>query len=270
MAISVFPAAVTSSINANAITAVAAVTIYEGRSTFDPAIYTISCASGVITNFEFYNGAGTFVTSGVTSSGTVAINLASTADRIRLWTSTGTNTVVTITKTASALSNQMPSGTLDTITTLGSSTYTGTSTSGFAQAMLVGGGKGGNSGDAAGSGGAAGYAGQVTGSIVTLTGSMAVFVGSGGAGGAATAGFSYGTSNAGTNGTSTTFAGLTATGGGVNTSATPTSVYSFIVNGSTTPKGIGGTGGAPGTGGNGGGGGAGGAGGNGVLYILRF
>jgi hypothetical protein len=136
--------------------------------------------------------------------------------------------------------------------------------------MLVGGGKGGSSGDAVGSGGSAGFAGQVVGSIVALTGSMPVFIGSGGAGGAATAGFSYGTVNQGTNGTSTTFAGLTATGGGVNTSSTPTSVYSFIVNGSTTPRGIGGTGGAAGGGGNGQGGGAGGTGGNGVLYVLRF
>ena len=97
MAISVFPTPITSSssINASAITAAAADVLYEGRATFDAGVYTVTCASGVITNFQFFNGV-TSILSSVTASGTVSINLASTADRVRLYTNTGTNTVVTI------------------------------------------------------------------------------------------------------------------------------------------------------------------------------
>jgi hypothetical protein len=213
MAISVFPAPVTSSLNANAITAAAANTVYQATLVFDPAIYTITCASGTITNFQLWNGS-TLVLSSVTASGTVAINLASAADRIRLWTNTGTNVVVTITKTASALTDNW-SGTLDTITTLGSSTYTGTSTSGKAYAVLVGGGGGGGKRF---NGAQGGGSGAVCTKLVTLTGSMAVVIGAGGAGTT--------TLNAnGTSGGSSTFDGMTAgggaggaiTGGGVDT-----------------------------------------------------
>lgn len=262
MAISRVNVPVVSSLNADAITAVASDTFYEGRKTFDAAIYQITCASGTVANFEFRNGA-TLVTSGATSSGIATINLASTADRIRLWTNTGSNIVVTITKTAGALTNQF-SGTLDTITTLGSSTYTGTSTSGYGYAVLVGGGGGGggvnpNSGNGATGGG--GGSGAVAAKIVTLTGSMAVTIGAGGAGGAAGA-------NNGTAGGSSTFDGMTAggglggqglvgnnsqpqaaataTGGTINTSGAvggadtnggsgvaTTKTYSFVVNGTT-------------------------------------
>ena len=62
MAISVFPAPVVSSTpNANAITAVSANTLYEGRATFSPAIYSITCVSGTNTTVEFYSGAGTSI-----------------------------------------------------------------------------------------------------------------------------------------------------------------------------------------------------------------
>lgn len=205
MAISVFPAPVISTLNASAITAATANVVYEGRATFSPAIYQITCASGVDTNFEFYSGATTLVTSGVTVSGIVSINLASAADRIRLWTNTGTNTVITITRTASNLTNQF-SGTLDTITTLGSSTYTGTSASGFAYAVIVGGGGGGGSNNPGSgqNGGSGGGAGGAAARVVTLTGSMPVTIGAGGAAGV--------NGNGGAGGTST-FAGMTANGG---------------------------------------------------------
>jgi hypothetical protein len=202
MAISVFPVAVTSSssVNASAITAASANVLYEGRATFDPAIYQISCASGVITNFQFWNGS-TFIVGSVTASGVVSVNLSSAADRIRLWTNTGSNTVVTITKTASALTDQF-SGTLDTITTSG--TYTGTSTSGKAYAVLVGGGGGGGRRSQNSSQG--GASGGVCAKIVTLTGSMAVVIGA----------FGAGSTVNGTNGASggnSTFDGMTAGGG---------------------------------------------------------
>lgn len=297
MTISVFPAPVTSSINSDALTAASPNVVYEGRKTFDPAIYTITCASATITNFQFLSNTSTVITSGVTTSGTVSINLASTADRIRLWTNTGSNVVVTITRTAIALTNQF-SGTLDTITS--NTTYTGTSSSGFAYFLMAGAGGGGGSSNQQYGGGSGGGSGGWQSGIVALTGSMPITIGVGGGTGAA--------------GTSTTFAGFTCTGGSGGTDGggnatggaggtpngsagggTPaggspsgqggsggsiTSPYSFITNGTTF--GIGGIGGsssgsrtAGGLGAGGGGGHsagttAGAAGGNGVVYILRF
>jgi hypothetical protein len=204
MAISVLPAPVTSSINANAITATTADTMYEGIVTLDPAIYTITCASATITNIQFFSGVSTLITSAVTASGTVSINLASAADRVRLWTDTGSNVVVTITKTASAMSNVF-SGTLDTVTSTG--TYTGTSTSGYGYAVLVGGGGAGGSCTSGGSerSGGGGGSGGVGGKFVQLTGSMSVTIG---AAGTATAG------QAGAAGGNSSFGGITANGGG--------------------------------------------------------
>jgi len=207
MAISkINPVAAASSINANAITATSADTMYEASVTLDPAIYTITCASATITNIQFFSNVNTLVTSAVTASGTVSINLASAADRVRLWTDTGSNVVVTITKTASAMSNVF-SGTLDTVTTVGASTYTGTSTSGYGYAILVGGGGAGGSCTSGGSerSGGGGGSGGVGGKFVTLTGSMAVTIGAGGTGTAGQAGGAGGSS---------TFDGMTAGGGG--------------------------------------------------------
>ena len=307
MAISVFPASVTSSLNADAITAVSANVLYEGRKTFDPAIYQITCASGTITNFQFLSNASTIITSGVTSSGTVSINLASTADRIRLWTNTGSNIVVTITKTASALTNNF-SGTLDTISTVGTSTYTGTSTSGFGYVVVCGSGGGGGGGANDGNGAGGGGSGSAAIGIVQLTGSISVTIPAGGNGGTA--------QNNGSNGGTTTFGSITASGGsfgernvtgGTNVSGgaggttnggggsgnsgqnggaggRATNLYPFIT--SSTLIGTAGTGGVAlggaggagtlsaggggGAGANGAGGGAGGAGGAGVVYVLRF
>lgn len=197
MAISVFPAPVTSSLNASAITATSANTLYEGRTTFDPGVYTISCASATATNFEFYSNSTTLVTSGVTASGTVLINLASTADRIRLWTNTGSSIVVTITKTAAALTNAF-SGTLDTISASGTYNQTGP-----AYVLVVGGGAGGNANTGSQNVSYRGGAGGVCGAFLTLSGSTSVTVGNGGA--------------AGANGNATTFGSLTANGGSGST-----------------------------------------------------
>ena len=300
MASNVFPVAVTSSssgINASAITAASAYVLYEGQQTFDPAIYTITCASAVITKFEFYSGIDSLVLSGVTASGTVSVNLASTADRIRLWTNSGTNTVITITKTASALTNQF-SGTLDTITS--STTYTGTSTSGLAYFIMAGaGGGGGNSNQQYGGGGGGGSGGFRSG-FVTLTGSMAIVIGAagtvpGGTGGSTTfAGFTCtgggggGTGGASSGGTAGSPNG--SAGGGVGGGGSPygngggggvnTSPYSFLTQsetigsaGSGSGEGVSPTAGVRSGGGGGGAssrGNAGQPGGSGVVYILRF
>jgi hypothetical protein len=298
MAISVFPTPVVSSLNASAITATAANTMYEALLSLDPAIYTVTCASATVTRFEFYSGASTLVTKGQTVSGTVSINVASSADRIRLWTDTGSNVVVTITKTASSLTNQF-SGTLDTVTATG--TYTGTSTSGFGYCVLVGGGGGGSSSvdnnSICGGGGGGGVAIK----LLALTGSMAVTIGAAGANGAATgtAGgnstFSTLTANGGSGGIRGAGGGTggTATGGEYNLTGTSggagsnngggdanggspdSSVSKFAVatigTGGSGASGEGDVGTGYGAGGGGGKGGNAGANGTaGVLYVLRF
>ena len=208
MAITVFPVAVTesSSINADTITAATSLTLYEGIKTFTSATYVISCVSGTQVNFSFISG-GTTITSGVTTSGTVTHVLGQTADRIRLWINTGTNVVVTITKTAGILSSTTISGTLDTVTTLGSSTYTGTSTSGYGYAILVGGGGGGGSINTTMQGAAGGGSGGVGYKLVQLTGSMPLTIGAGGNG-------SSGNGAAAQAGGTSTFGGMTCNGGG--------------------------------------------------------
>jgi hypothetical protein len=205
MASAVFPApAAASSINASSITATTAFTLYEGRFDLQPAIYAITCTSSTIAKAEFYSGTTTLITTATTVSGTVTVNLGTAADRVRVWTNTGSNIVVTFTKVAEALTTAI-TGTLDTITASG--TYTGTSTSGLAYAVLVGGGGGGggatyNTGSS-GNGGVGGVCNK----LVTLTGSMAVTIGTAGVGGS-------GMTSNGTAGTSSTFASMTAGGGG--------------------------------------------------------
>ena len=234
-----------STINSSSILASSANSLYQASVSFDPGVYTVTCISSTITNIDFYSGPGTLITSAVTSSGTVTVNLASSADRIRLYTNSGTNVIVTITKTALLLSNNF-SGTLDTVTTLGSSTYTGTSTSGYAYAVLVGGGGGGGGALQGNFNGGGGGAGGVGGKLVALTGSMAVVIGAGGtAGASATAGGNGGAStfagitcNGGRGGTGSVGAGGTVTGATVSYSTTTGSestgyVYGFVKLGTT-------------------------------------
>jgi hypothetical protein len=202
VAIEIFPVPVTSSINANSITATTSNTMYEGRLAFDSAIYTVTCTSSTIANVQFFSGL-TLVTQVTTASGTISLNLASASDRVRLWTDTGSDIVVTITKTASALSNVF-SGTLDTITSSG--TYTGTSTSGYGYAVLVGGGGGGGSvANSYRRGGGGGGSGSVGGKYLELTGSMAVVIGA--------AGIAQAAPSSGTTGGTSTFGGMSCPGG---------------------------------------------------------
>lgn len=286
MSLNVFPVAISSSSGstANAITCSTAGVLYSALGSFDAGVYTVTCASSTIAKVEFYSGVETLITTAVTASGTVAINLASAADRIRLWTDTGSNIVVTITKTANSLSNIF-SGTLDTITT--STTYTATSTSGYAYVVIIGGGGGGAGGQGAGSGigGGGGGGGATAEKLIQLTGSMPIVIGAGG-----TAGTLY--NNGGTGGTST-FAGLTSNGGIGGTSsgyggsggiATGGTYNTQGGTGTNNPGGGGaGSGAGPGTrtytfveatsGGGGGGGGyygGGYAGSAGKVFILRF
>jgi hypothetical protein len=282
MSISVFPTPTSSfsPVVPYTFTAAAANTLYGGLYNAPPGTYTITCVSGTVTKVEFYLGT-TFIATASTSSGTVTVNLGTRADRVRLFTNTGTNILVTITQTGNALIGNI-SGVLDTITTLGSSTYTATSPSGFGYAIIVGGGGGGQGyfGNPAPGGGGGGAALKE----VALTGSMPLTIGAGGTAGA----FPSGAGGAG--GTST-FAGMTATGGAgganndagdpggsgsggtVNTTGNSGTItgggaanlpagYPFIVSS------LGGYGNAGNGGGSGGASGT--AGTQGVLYVLRF
>jgi hypothetical protein len=285
MASTVFPVAVSSSTSgARSMIAAAANTMYSGTSDFVPGTYTITNVSSTVTNFQFFNG-NTSVTSGVTSSGTVTVNLASAATRILLYTNTGTNIIVTINLTATTVAPV--SGTLDTITTT-TNTYAPT---GAAWVVAVGGGQGG--------GANGGTGGQVAGAFFTTAGTQRnVTIGAGGNRG------SVNPNNPGANqpqgsGGQTVFSGtLTAAGGGAGGSP-GTSPYLFVINGSngnggghTSPSvgngsgiGTGGHWNQGGHNGNGGGYGAGGGayspegggitnyggpGGQGIVYVLKM
>jgi hypothetical protein len=218
VAIEIFPVPVESTINANSITATSPHTLYQGLVDLQPAIYTITCINSTIAKIQLFSGNSTLVTTTETVTGTVTINLGTAVDRVRVWTNTGSDVVVTFTKIAAALSGI--TGTIDIVTSTG--TYTGTSTSGYGYAVLVGGGGGGGGNQWNRSGASSGGAGGVCSKFVQLTGSMAVTIGSAGSAG-------IGITGVGTSGGTSTFAGMSAGGGqggsfGTNPDSTPTAL----------------------------------------------
>jgi hypothetical protein len=100
MATTVFPVASSSSsgATANAITCASSKTIYGANVSLGTGIYTITCVSSTEASVEFYSNINTLITSAKTVSGSVSVNLGTAADRVRIWTNTGTNVVVTITR----------------------------------------------------------------------------------------------------------------------------------------------------------------------------
>ncbi len=189
------------------VTAASANTLYGSTTSFSVGVYVITCVSGTISKVTFFNGNSPIVTA-TTSSGTTTINLATAATRIDYYTNTGTSVIITITNTASIPVFAGLSGTLDTIT---STTNTYAPAADRAHCVLVGGGGGGGS-STGGYGVGGGGSGGITGGPVELTGSnMTVTIGSAGVG-QKTASTEAGVK--GTNGGSTSFAGLTAGGGG--------------------------------------------------------
>lgn len=207
MATQVFPVAVSSTgPNSWSINATTSGVVYEGTQAFSTGTYTVTCASSTITSIEFFSG-NTSVLQTKTVSGTVTFNLTSAATKVRLWTNTGSNIVVSFALTASIISSSaITMGNLETLTSSG--TYTGTSTSGYAYVVAVGGGGGGGAGrSGTGFDGGGGGSGGVASGIVQLTGSISYTVGSQGNGGA--------NSDANGNaGGTTTFANVSANGGG--------------------------------------------------------
>lgn len=208
MATQVFPVSVSSTgPNAWSISATTSGVVYEGTQAFTTGTYTVTCSSSTVTKIEFFTG-NTSILQTQTASGTVTFNLTTAATKVKVWTNTGSNIVVSFALTANVVSSSATTlGTLETLTTSG--TYTGTSTSGYALVVVVGAGAGGGAARSANSSecGGGGGSGGVTSATIALTGSVSYTIGSAGNGGA--------TSDANGNaGGSTTFGSLTANGGG--------------------------------------------------------
>jgi hypothetical protein len=117
VATSIFPIPSSSSASASAYTVAAPLTDYKTTNSFASGIYTVTCISSTVASVSFLSSTGALLLSTKTVSGTITAQLASPASFAYIRTSTGTDVVVTITLTASALAGAALSGTLDTITT---------------------------------------------------------------------------------------------------------------------------------------------------------
>lgn len=201
MAVQIFPTPVTtiSGASANAFTIPSALTLYKGVVNVATGVYTVTCVNTTVATVKFFSGT-TEIAEVVTVSGTVTYNLGTACDTVFIFTDTGSNVVVTLTKTADAIS--VLSGTLDTITT--SSTYNQT---GRVWVLVVGGGGAGGGKNAVGTNiaGGGGGGGGIWSALTTLNTATTVTIGAGGNV------VGNGTSNAGG---ATTFGNLTANGGG--------------------------------------------------------
>ena len=173
-------------------------TLYRSTYTLTNGIYTIATTPNtVIVNIDFYDVNGALITSVTSTSGSnLTVNLATTAVQFDYWTTSGTNTSISITKSGSNI--PYASGTLYTITSTSTPNLVGD-----AYVVVVGGGGGGGISGGGGGGG-------ITGGRAKLLGSELCTIGSFGSGGLSGAN--------GSAGTSTIFAGFTATGGGGGTS----------------------------------------------------
>jgi hypothetical protein len=266
MSITIFPEPSTSSISAYNVTATSPNIFYSFDNTVITAgVYRFTCVSSTIATIYFYNGS-TLLTTAVTSSGTVDVNLSTAPTKVAFFTDTGSSILITFTFLASPLSSSA-NGTVDTLTT--SQTYTQI---GPALVVVVGGGGagGGTNSTYGGYRGGGGASGGVQSSPYTLTGNTPVTIGSAGNG---TLG------NSGNDGGATIFGNLTSNGGGggnpyegngtagtpgggnggqysANATASVASAYNFVISGTTGGGGKGqggsGAGSGIGTGGNGG------------------
>ena len=182
--------------------AAAANTLYRSTYTLTNGIYTIATTPNtVIVNIDFYDVNGALITSVTSTSGSnLTVNLATTAVQFDYWTTSGTNTSISITKSGSNI--PYASGTLYTFTT--SQTVT---LKGDAYCVLVGGGGGGGGGGINPFNGGGGGSGGISIFRVNLTGSMPLTIGNGGLG-------STGSGINGSSGQSSIFNGITSTGGG--------------------------------------------------------
>lgn len=294
MTISVFPIPVTATDNAVAATVPTSGKQYKVARELTSGIYTVTCPSTVNATVSFL--VGTSIVEGTTTSGTVSLNLASAATELYFEINTGTDVVVTVTKTAAALSVTEISGTLDTITS--TSTYNQT---GKLWVLCVGGGGAGSFTNSTTNyqGLSGGQGGAVVDKMVFVNTSTSVTIGAGGVAGGANAGTTtFGnlvsaTGQSGGNGEAINNATSVKTGtngaggpGAVGTNTKPAGAGSGIGTGgagaaTTTSNTLNGGNGQPGTGYGAGGGGSvasgnvgfgaasAGNGSAGVVYVLR-
>jgi len=183
MAISVLPIVTSVSENAIAATVPTSAKQYKVAREITSGIYTITCPSTVNATVSFLTG--TTIVEAVTVSGTVRVHLASAATELYFEINTGTNVVVTVTKTAAALTVTEISGTLDTVTT--TSTYNQT---GKLWVLCVGGGGAGSFSNATTNyqGLPGGQGGAVVDKMVFVNTSTSITIGAGGVPGGANAG----------------------------------------------------------------------------------
>ena len=262
MAISKLNPVTTSSVNGQAYKVPAKGTKHKLTGTFKSGVYTISCTTSTIATVTFQ--VGSVFTNAATSSGTVTFNLASDADAVYVSINTGTDIVVSITKTAESIPGAALSGTLDTITSTG--TY---STTGSLYVVCIGGGAGGGQGQSSNSyPGGGGGSGGIDSGFVYTTSSTAVTVGAVAAGnaepqntGGTTSFGAFFSATGGQSGRNGDYAGAGGTGGSPNGSNgtsgnenggdTGASTNSQIVIGTETQNVSGGTGGAKSSGNSG-------------------
>jgi len=203
------PIAAASSINADSYTVPAAYKEYKIIKNFDAAVYTVTTSptnsQATITFFGSTSAPQT-----TTLSGSVTFSLAVAATNASVSVSSGTDTVVTITKTASALTGAELSGTLDTITSSG--TY---NTTGKLYVMTVGGGGGGTPGSGGQGtsvrGGKGGSKGDIAVKVLFTNNATSVTVGAGG--------------NSGNSGGTTSFGNLLSSAGGAAGAGSSTNPY---------------------------------------------
>jgi hypothetical protein len=176
MAISVFPAASTSSVTAQAISTTTANLQKTVVQTFNAGVYQISVSPASSTAIVQFISGSTWIGQTTTSSGTINYNLASAADKIYVQ-SNNVGDVVTVNLVASVPVSASVSGTLDTITSSGTYTQTG-----LLWVLAIGGGGGGGKQNYSASG-AGGESGALAMYFGNVTGSTTVTIGAAGTGG---------------------------------------------------------------------------------------
>lgn len=186
MSINIFPVATTSTATSKFVTAPVSYTGYKSAESFSPGVYTITTSPNSYQAYISFWSGGTKIVSATTISGTVTVNLSSSADTVYYYTTGGTDVVIGFSLTGTNLTRTAPSGTVDTITTSGTYSQTG-----LVYAIALGGGASGGAGATYNSGYYATTSGGSTGSIaegwITLSSSTTVTIGAGGLGvGAAT------------------------------------------------------------------------------------
>ncbi len=213
------------------VTATIANKLYENSTSYPAGVYTVTSPTAVVAIVEFYSGSTLLVTA-TTASGSISVNLASAADKVKYYITSSSNVSIGIEQTGITVTS-IDSGVLTTYTSNAT-----LSTPGIYYFTIVGAGGGGGAGGTNGTGGGGGGSGGITTvGPVTVTNNATITIGTAGNGGT-----NMGTNGNAGNASSVAISGgstYTANGGGGGGSGGPP-------NGHT--GGAGGAGGTPGGG----------------------